>query len=213
PAQRIVAGPGGRRWQDAPAGIGSIVLRPGEALLVPPDVPLAIHPADDAPAALLQLGGLPLAPDAAARPGTSQSGASVFASGAGLLQLAEGATLEPLAESALPAGRGPEAAMAVSVTRAALPPGAALAPHSVAGAQLVGVEAGLLGVAAPAAGDDGPDPGGEDLILDGLPLASGTAPRLRNAGGTRLDLVVVTLTPILPRASEKTWPRYPSHAR
>ncbi|HEU0115898.1 MAG TPA: hypothetical protein VFQ80_14530, partial [Thermomicrobiales bacterium] len=111
------------------------------------------------------------------------------------LRLADGATIEALAEGLLPAGSWAGGDAVVTVTRATLPPGAALAPHPVAGEQLLAVEAGLLGVAVPAIGEDSADPAGEVLIRDGYPLARGTAPRLRNAGGTRLDLLVVTLEP------------------
>jgi hypothetical protein len=96
-------------------------------------------------------------------------------------------------------GSGDEAI--VTVTRATMPPGAALAPHPVAGAQLVAVEAGLLGVAAPASNDANADPEGEVLVRDGYPLAGGTAPQLRNAGGTDLALAIVTIDPLPPASA------------
>jgi hypothetical protein len=199
--QRVVAGANGGRWQDVPQSEQPIVLQPGDALRIPPDAPLTIHSVDAGPTTLLLLGALPLAPEAARQPLASASGAGRYASGAGLLQLVDGASLEPLAEgSALVSfGSGDEAI--VTVTRATMPPGAALAPHPVAGAQLVAVEAGLLGVAAPASNDANADPEGEVLVRDGYPLAGGTAPQLRNAGGTDLALAIVTIDPLPPASA------------
>jgi hypothetical protein len=117
--------------------------------------------------------------------------------------LADGATLEPLAAGFVPADGGADAPAIVTVTRATLPPGAALAPHPVAGEQLLAVEAGLLGVAVPAVGEEGADPVGEVLIRDGYPLPRGTAPRLRNAGGVRLDLLVVTIDPLASTGAQR----------
>ncbi|HEU5431168.1 MAG TPA: nuclear transport factor 2 family protein [Thermomicrobiales bacterium] len=225
--QRSVLGPDGGRWQDVPQSAQALELRPGEALLIPPDAPLTLRPAASSPAVVLQVGVLPLAPEAARRPRTGQSAANLFASGAGLLLLADGASIEPLAEGVAPAGETKGGEAAVTVTRADLPPSSGLAPHPVAGGQLLAVEAGLLGVSVPAIGAVGADPDGDVLIRDGYSLTRGMAPRLRNAGGDRLELVVVTIDPSPPSsgevvappaastrsADEPFHPRYPSHAR
>ena len=196
--QRVVVGPDGGQWHAVLRSAQPIVLQPGDALRIPPDVPLTIHSADAGSATLLLLGALPLAPEAARRPLASQHSASRFASGAGLLQLADGASLEPVADGQTPIDGGSGGEAIVTVTRATLPPGAALAPHPVAGGELIAVEAGLLGVAAPTSDDANADPAGDVVIRDGYWLTRGTMPRLRNAGGTPLALVIVTIDPLAP---------------
>jgi hypothetical protein len=193
PVQRAVAG---AAWADVPQAARPIVLQPGEALLIPPHEPLALRPADAGPVVLLQLGLAPVARDPAQRAWMNQSVANRVASAQGHLALTAGATLEPVTTGALPVGKGPSAQAMATLTRAALPPGAALAPHPLAGGQWVVVEAGLLGVAVAAIGPDAPEPTGEVLIRDGFPVAAGIAPQMRNAGGTRLELVVVTVEPV-----------------
>jgi hypothetical protein len=87
----------------------------------------------------------------------------------------------------------------VTVTRATLASGTAIAAHPVAGVQLVVAEAGQLAVGRPTAAGAVVATSDELLIPDPFPISGGTASPLRNAGSTRLDLIVVTIDPALPR--------------
>ena len=189
---------------------GGVTLSPGGLLVVPTGTPFAIENGGQVPAVVLEVALRPTAERTPENEGVDASalGSAAPVPGVAVQTLVSGQAVE------LPAGPG-----TVVATRLTLATGAGIAPHKVAGAELLAVEAGTLDLVisagegqltratgeerltapnASASGSGGPGRDGTLAAGEGALLPAGTGYAGRNAGTGPVELLVVRVVPAEP---------------